>query len=194
MSREDWSALKPWRALTSRTTSPLKLPKFRSTSPRSIWIGLPSRSATMAAVATARISAHHNPVNRNLGEALRRRMGLSNSGAVERDIGVPLIASFKVPVRLAVSQEIESVFRNHGLIRSRSVCSFNCASWPGNVAGQPSGSVRNRKWPPSKSIPSQRLKSPALITLARLAPAPAAPLWPRTPATPRLACASTIRQ
>jgi hypothetical protein len=33
--------------------------------------------------------AHHNPVNRNLGEALRRRMRLSNFGAVKRGVGMP---------------------------------------------------------------------------------------------------------
>jgi hypothetical protein len=40
-------------ALTSSITSPQKLPKFLSMRPRSIWIGLWSFSATIAAVATA---------------------------------------------------------------------------------------------------------------------------------------------
>lgn len=51
--------------------------------------------------------ARNNPGDRNASKASRSSTRLSDAGRVQGNVRVPLIASFKVPIRLVVPQEVE---------------------------------------------------------------------------------------
>ena len=57
--------------------------------------------------------ARNNPVDRNASKAIRCSTRLSDAGRVQKNVRVALIASFKVPICLAVPQEVEGALRNH---------------------------------------------------------------------------------
>ena len=74
--------------------------------------------------------ARDDAIDRNLGEALRRRLGLSDSSGIELDIRLPLIPAFPVLVRFAVPEEVEWMSGNHMQIRSGNRQSLNPSSAP----------------------------------------------------------------
>src|SRR5689334_6848313 len=57
--------------------------------------------------------ARNNPGDRSASKASRSSTRLSDAGRVQGNVRVPLIASFEVPIRLAVAQEVEGALRNH---------------------------------------------------------------------------------
>ena len=57
--------------------------------------------------------ARNNAVDWRANEALRCRLGLSDARCVQLNVREPLIAPFKLPVCLAMSQEVEGALWNH---------------------------------------------------------------------------------
>jgi hypothetical protein len=60
--------------------------------------------------------ARDDNVDEDTSKAFRGRVGLSDPSCIQRDVGVPLVTSCKIPIRLAMSQKIKSAAWNHGAI------------------------------------------------------------------------------
>src|SRR5262245_11817284 len=57
--------------------------------------------------------ARNNAADRRANEALRCGLGLGDIGCVHLNVRVPLVSALKVPIRLAMSQEVEGALWNH---------------------------------------------------------------------------------